>query len=105
LGHTVETAHSGKDGIQTARRFCPDVVLCDIGLPGMDGYAVAQAMRQEPEFHDIFMIAITGYGQREDERRSIKAGFDVHLTKPVDLKTLQNLLNQWMPGETANYPA
>ncbi len=106
LGHTVETAQSGMEGIQTARRFHPDVVLCDIGLPGMDGYAVVQAMRQEPEIHNIFMIAISGYGQREDERRSIKAGFDVHLTKPVDLKTLQSLLKQRMPrkpGETANH--
>ncbi len=103
LGHTVEVAHTGLEGIDVTRRFHPDVVLCDIGLPGMDGYAVARALRQESELHDIYMVAITGYGQRDDQRRSLEAGFDVHLTKPVDLKNLQQLLNQW-PHQTTNYP-
>lgn len=107
LGHTVEVAHSGLEGIQVALRLRPEVVLCDIGLPGMDGYAVARALRQEAELHDIYMIAITGYGQREDQRRSIEAGFDAHLTKPVDLKNLQQLLDpstHRKPGKTANHP-
>ncbi len=105
LGHTVEATHSGLEGIQLARRLHPDVVLCDIGLPGMDGYAVARALRQESELREIYMVAITGYGQQEDQRRSIEAGFNAHLTKPVDLKNLQRLLNQWThrkPGE--NHP-
>jgi PAS domain S-box-containing protein len=106
LGHSVEVAHSGPEGIQVARRFQPDVVLCDIGLPDMDGYAVARALRQESELHDIYMVAMTGYGQREDQRRSIEAGFDVHLTKPVDLKTLRQVLSPSIhrkPGKPANY--
>ncbi len=106
LGHKVEVAHSGLQGIQAALRLRPDVVLCDIGLPGMDGYAVARALRQEVDLHDIYLIAITGYGQQEDQRRSIKAGFDAHLTKPVDLKTLQQLLNRRLSqsGESTNHP-
>ncbi|MGE5302765.1 MAG: ATP-binding protein [Alphaproteobacteria bacterium] len=94
LGHEVEVAHSGPEGIESARRLRPDIVLCDIGLPGMDGYAVARAMREDPGLADVCLLAITGYGQVEDQRRSLAAGFDMHLTKPVDLKKLQELLNQ-----------
>jgi PAS domain S-box-containing protein len=94
LGHSVEVAHSGPEGIGVVRRLRPDIVLCDIGLPGMDGYAVARAIRAEPELSGVRLLAITGYGQAEDERRSLEAGFDMHLTKPVDLKKLQELLSQ-----------
>ena len=94
LGHEVEVAHSGPEGIEKARRFRPEVVLCDIGLPGMDGYAVARAIREEPGLVGVCLLAITGYGQLEDQRRSLAAGFDMHLTKPVDLKRLPELLNQ-----------
>jgi signal transduction histidine kinase/ActR/RegA family two-component response regulator len=107
LGHNVEVAHSGPEGIGIARRFHPHIVLCDIGLPGMDGYAVARAMREEPGLGDVCLLAITGYGQAEDQRRSIDAGFDMHLTKPVDLKKLQELLNQSClrdPGKPPAYP-
>jgi CheY-like chemotaxis protein len=92
LGHNVQVAHSGPEGIAIARQFQPDIVLCDIGLPGMDGYAVARAMRAEPGLAEVCLLAITGYGQ--DQRRSLDAGFDMHLTKPVDLKQLQEVLSQ-----------
>jgi CheY-like chemotaxis protein len=94
LGHTVQVAHSGPEGIALARSARPDVVLCDIGLPGMDGYAVARALRSEPALRGVCLLAITGYGQREDRRRSLEAGFDMHLTKPVDVKKLQEMLNE-----------
>ena len=94
LGHDVEVAQSGPEGIEIARRLQPDIVLCDIGLPGMDGYAVARAIREEPGLAGVCLLAITGYGQAEDRRRSLAAGFDMHLTKPVDLKKLQELLNR-----------
>jgi signal transduction histidine kinase/DNA-binding response OmpR family regulator len=92
-GHQVEVAPTGVAGMERAREFRPEVVLCDIGLPGgMDGYAVARAMRQDPELAPAFLIASTGYGQAEDQRRCREAGFDAHLTKPVDLPELQRLL-------------
>lgn len=92
-GHAVEVAHNGLDGTEVARRFQPEVVLCDIGLPGMDGYAVARALRKEPEFQQIYLIAVTGYGQENDERRALEAGFDMHMAKPIDLKELEAILS------------
>jgi PAS domain S-box-containing protein len=100
-GHVVEEAHSGTEGIEAARRFRPDVVLCDIGLPGLDGYAVARALRQAPGVAEGYMIAISGYGQEEDKRRSAEAGFDMHLTKPADLKMLRQLLSRPINRDTA----
>jgi CheY-like chemotaxis protein len=91
-GHIVEVAHDGKSGIETARRFHPEVVLCDIGLPGLDGYAVCRALRQEPELRKAYLIAITGYGQQDDQLRAREAGFDFHLTKPIDLSELERIL-------------
>lgn len=83
-GHQVEVAHTGPEGVEAARRFRPDVVLCDIGLPGMDGYAVARALRRDPACDGVTLVAVSGYGQEEDRRRSREVGFDEHLTKPVD---------------------
>jgi CheY-like chemotaxis protein len=91
LGHTVEVAHNGLDGIEAARRFRPDVVLCDIGLPGLDGYGVARALRKEPALEGSLLIAVSGYAQ--DEQRHIReAGFSAHIMKPVDFSKLQELL-------------
>ena len=92
LGHSVQVAHSGPEGIAIARQFQPEIVLCDIGLPGMDGYAVARAMRAEPGLAEVCLLAITGYGP--DQGRSLDAGFDMHFTKPVDFKKLQEVLSQ-----------
>lgn len=92
LGHSVEIAHSGPDGIDVARRFQPEIVLCDIGLPEMDGYAVARALRSDPGVHEAYIVAVSGYGQQEDRRRAFEAGFDKHLTKPVDLAEFKRLL-------------
>jgi CheY-like chemotaxis protein len=94
-GHVVEQARTGQEGIARARAFRPDVVLCDIGLEGgMDGYSVAQALRREPEFASTYLVAVTGYGREDDMRRSREAGFDLHLTKPVDPKGLEELLRE-----------
>jgi CheY-like chemotaxis protein len=91
-GHNVEVAHTGPDGIETARRFHPEIVLCDIGLPGFDGYAVAHSLRQEQQFNGIYLVAISGYGRDRDQRRARDAGFDLHLSKPVDLEKIDALL-------------
>ncbi len=92
-GFEVATAADGSAGLATARRFRPDVVLCDIGLPGgLDGYAVARELRADPALQPVHLIALTGYGQAEDRRRAYAEGFDLHLTKPVDPVALKDLL-------------
>jgi CheY-like chemotaxis protein len=94
-GHQVALAYSGDEGLTAARTFRPEVVLCDIGLPGeMDGYAVAQAFRQDALLGSAYLIAATGYGQAEDQSRAREAGFDAHLTKPIDLPALEELLGR-----------
>ncbi|HEY9420425.1 MAG TPA: MEDS domain-containing protein [Thermoanaerobaculia bacterium] len=93
-GHEVELAASGTDGIEAARQFHPEVVLCDLGLPGMTGFEVAAELRRDPATRSAKLIAVTGYGREEDRRRSKEAGFDLHLTKPVDPAQLKALLQE-----------
>src|SRR5919202_1086373 len=93
LGHEVAVAHSGPEGIEVARAHRPDYVLLDIGLPGMDGYEVASRLRREACCRDAVIIAISGYGQEEDRRRSKEAGVDHHLIKPLDHDALISLLS------------
>lgn len=98
FGHEVAVAHHGQAGLQLADEFRPDVVLCDIGLPrGMDGYAVARALRGRRSGAQAYLIALTGYGQEEDQRRAREAGFDLHVTKPMDPRALERLLAT-LPG-------
>jgi signal transduction histidine kinase/CheY-like chemotaxis protein len=96
LGHDAQMAHNGHEALAVAREFRPQVVLLDIGLPGMSGYDVCREMRADAGLKDAVLIAQTGWGQKEHRARSKEAGFDHHLVKPVDLKTLQSLLQ---PGE------
>lgn len=93
-GHAVSVAHEGASGLKLARELLPDAIILDIGLPGMDGYDVARKIRSTPELSGVFLVAMTGYGQEEDKRRSRVAGFDAHLTKPVDLAVLLGLLEE-----------
>jgi CheY-like chemotaxis protein len=92
FGHEVAVAHSGIEGVDTACAWLPDVVLCDIGLPGLDGYAVIRALRRNPQTAAARMIALTGYGSDDDRRRTQEAGFDRHLVKPVEPGHLQEVL-------------
>jgi CheY-like chemotaxis protein len=92
-GHEVHLAYDGLKAVETACRFKPEVVLLDIGLPGMDGYQVARKLRQEHSLTPMMIVAISGYGQSEDLLRSHQAGIDHHLVKPVDLKALKALIN------------
>ena len=91
-GHEVLTVHDGPSTLTAAQDFLPDVVLLDIGLPGMDGFEVAKKMREQVTFKDVVLIAMTGYGQVSDRQRSKEAGFDHHLVKPPDFKKLQQIL-------------
>jgi PAS domain S-box-containing protein len=92
-GHDVETAYDGPTALEAALRDRPEYVLLDIGLPGMSGYAVAERLRAAPALRRMILIAMTGYGQEEDRRRSREAGFDHHLVKPVDFDVLASILS------------
>jgi signal transduction histidine kinase/CheY-like chemotaxis protein len=90
--HRTETASSGREGVAKFDAFLPEVVLVDIGLPEMNGYEVARCIRSRPNGNDVRLIALTGYGQPDDQRSSREAGFDYHLTKPVAYEKLRALL-------------
>jgi PAS domain S-box-containing protein len=92
IGHEVSVAGDGKTGIERARSLSPDIVLCDIDLPVLDGYEVAAALRREPALRGTYLVAMTGYGQAEDKRQARERGFDAHLTKPTDPADLERLL-------------
>jgi signal transduction histidine kinase len=91
-GYSVEQASDGVQGVQLATSLAPDVALVDIGLPGIDGYEVARRLRKEAGTHHIKLIALTGYGLADDQRRVLEAGFDLHLVKPVDINNLLDTL-------------
>ena len=92
LGAEIALAHSGRTALECVETFRPDVVLLDIGMPGMDGYEVARRIRANPANRHISLIALTGWGQDEDRRRSVAAGFNHHLVKPADIEELRQLL-------------
>jgi CheY-like chemotaxis protein len=91
-GYEVRVAHTGPEGVRLAQEWPPDVVLCDLGLPGLDGYGVAAALRQHPATARARLIAVTGYGSDAARRRSQEVGFEQHLVKPVDPGALLELL-------------
>lgn len=93
LGHQVEVVFDGRRGIEATRTFQPHVLLLDLGLPIVDGYQVARTLREEG-YHDILIIALSGYGQEEDRQRSREAGMNHHVTKPVDVTTLAELISR-----------
>lgn len=91
-GYEARTANDGIKALQTAPQFRPDVILLDIGLPGADGYQLAQRLRQHRDLKDVVLVAITGYGQDADRERSRRVGFDYHLVKPTRPEVIQELL-------------
>lgn len=91
-GHETASVYTAADALQRAAAFRPDVVLLDIGLPGMDGYEVALKMRELPGLRNIRLVAVTGYGRSDDRLRARDAGFDDHLTKPVEFAVLERAL-------------
>lgn len=92
-GHQVQVAYDGPSALTIAKAFQPAIVILDIGLPGLDGYAVAERMRDDVTTRNSMLIAISGYGQPMDESRSIQSGFDLHLVKPVEFSSLQAVLH------------
>jgi signal transduction histidine kinase/ActR/RegA family two-component response regulator len=98
LGAEVEVAYNGPDALALLDRFKPAAVVVDLGMPGMDGYEVASRIRARPEWRDLTLIALTGWGQAEDRHRSEQAGFQHHLVKPAEIGALENLLASLEPG-------
>jgi len=94
LGHRVRVTRDGPSALEAARANVPDVMIVDIGLPGMDGYEVARQVRQDAGLRPILLVALTGYGREDDRRRALAAGFDYHLVKPVNPDALQGLVGQ-----------
>lgn len=92
-GHEVAYAYDGPSALRTAQQWRPQAVFLDIGLPGMDGYEVAERLRELPQAKGAVLIAITGYGQDDDRRRSQRAGIDHHLVKPVAPDALRKLID------------
>ncbi len=94
MGHETRTAHDGESAVATAESFLPDVVLLDIGLPKLNGYEVAQRIRENAWGQSMFLIAVTGWGQEEDRQRSSEVGLNVHMVKPVEPAALERLLSE-----------
>jgi CheY-like chemotaxis protein len=100
LGHEVQVARDGNGAIALARSMRPEFVFLDIGLPGYDGFQVAEILRREPGLASVRIIAITGHGREEDRQRSLAAGIEYHLVKPVDFNFIESLV-----GNAAAKPA
>jgi CheY-like chemotaxis protein len=96
-GNEVRTCRDGVEAVSLAGSYRPEVVLLDIGMPRMNGYDAARSIRREPWGKDMMLVALTGWGQDEDKRRALEAGFDHHLTKPVDADALEKLVASARP--------
>lgn len=95
LGYKIILATKGSEGISKAKEFHPDIIICDIGLPEMNGYEVAKSIRNDHELKDLFLIALSGYTSQKDIARSTEAGFNRHLAKPVDFDIIENILAEF----------
>jgi CheY-like chemotaxis protein len=91
LGGSAQVAHDAVSGIAAVQDFQPDIVFLDIGMPGMNGYETCRRLRRQPSERHIVIVAVTGWGQSQDKQRAIDAGFDEHLTKPVDPTALASI--------------
>ncbi|MBV8030625.1 MAG: response regulator, partial [Betaproteobacteria bacterium] len=94
LGNDVTVAYNGIEAVEVARSFRPQVILLDIGMPGLDGYGAAREIRRDPGARAIKIVALTGWGQDEDRRRVREAGFDAHIVKPAELDVLRRVLSE-----------
>lgn len=100
MGHETRTAHDGESAVTTAESFLPEVVLLDIGLPKLNGYEVAQRIREREWGASMFLIAVTGWGQEEDRQRSSEVGLNVHMVKPVEPAALERLFAELRRNRT-----
>jgi len=98
-GHDARPAHDGPSALSEAASFQPHIVFLDIGLPGMSGYDVARRFRAEPDLRSAQLVALTGWGTDDDKRKCMEAGFDLHLTKPVDPQDVDAVVAAWRPAK------
>jgi CheY-like chemotaxis protein len=105
LGHVVEVAHDGPSALSLVERFKPGVALLDLGLPVMDGFELGERLRADPALKGIVLIAVTGYAQELDRRRSSASGFDAHMAKPIDVHELDRLIRTHANGSRASLRA
>ena len=98
MGNRTRWAHDGDEALQIAAGFAPNVMFIDIGMPGMNGYELARAVRSKPWGTEVVLIALTGWGQDDDRRQAREAGFDAHILKPADPTELERLLQSLMPA-------
>jgi two-component system, sensor histidine kinase len=97
MGHEAQTITRAEEALRLVQAYLPQVVFCDIGMPGMNGYEFAEEVRRRPEFNEVVLVAMTGYGQSEDKRRAIATGFDFHITKPVQPSDLEEVFQAVPP--------
>ena len=95
LGHEAAAAYDGIEGIERAKEMKPDIIFCDIGLPKINGYEVAQTIRKDNELNNVYLVALTGYASDSDAERVRESGFDRHLGKPVDMAKIQQVLSEY----------
>lgn len=104
-GHVTRMAHDGPSALAMVSDWSPDVVLLDIGLPGMDGHDLARRLREQTHLGDVVLVALTGWGQASDRQRSAAAGIDHHLIKPIDPSALEKLLGTLARAASGNRPS
>ena len=100
LGHAARVAFDGREALASLAEFEPDLVILDIGLPGMDGFEVARAIRARPDMREVRIVALSGWGRPEDRRLSMEAGFDRHYAKPIGLDELEVILREAGAAQT-----
>jgi len=100
-GHEVKAVTDGMQALESALEYRPDVIVLDIGLPGIDGFQVAQRLRNTEQTKGALLICVTGYGQDSDRQRAVEAGFDHHLVKPADPYELTRLIDDWRMAPVA----
>lgn len=98
-GYETHTAYDGLEAVEAAAAFRPDVILLDIGLPKLNGFEAARKIREQQSDKSLALVALTGWGQEEDRRRSEEAGFNAHMVKPVDYAALTKLLAEWQAAK------
>jgi two-component system, chemotaxis family, CheB/CheR fusion protein len=103
-GYDVRVAYDGNACLEIVRHFRPQVVLCDIGLPGIDGYEVARRLRSDPELRELRIIAVSGYAAPHDKARAVAAGFDCHVAKPLEMEDLESILSELEAGSRGSAP-
>ena len=104
MGNDTRTAYDGQQGVDLAGEYRPDVILLDIGLPRLNGFEACRLIREQPKGDGVVMIAVTGWGQDEDRRKSHEAGFDHHMVKPVDPQALLKMLAGFDVGAEKQRP-